>query len=53
VTPQGVFVQRYRIPEREQGVYIAYADTIVSMAPDRNPSFTPVDGVVYQYTLKH
>ena len=53
VTPEGVFVQRFRIPEREQGVFIAYADTIVSTAPDRNPSFTPVDGLVYQYTLKH
>jgi len=53
VTPQGVFVQRFRVPEREEGVFIAYADTIVSMAPDRNPSFTRVDGLVYQYTLKH
>jgi hypothetical protein len=53
VTPQGVFVQRFRVTEREQGVFIAYPDTIVSTAPDRNPSFTPVDGLVYQYTAKH
>ena len=53
VTPQGVFVQRFRVTDREQGVFIAYADTIISTAPDRNPSFTPVDGLVYQYTVKH
>jgi hypothetical protein len=52
VTPTGVFVQRFKEPQQEQGVFIAYAGVIVRTEPDRNPAFTPIDGQVYSYNVK-
>ena len=53
VTPTGVFVQRFKEAQEEQGVFIAYAGSVVRIEPDHNPAFAPIDGQVYSYSVKH
>jgi hypothetical protein len=48
----GVFVQRFKEPEEEHGVFIAFPDSRVSTEPDQNPSFTLIDGQAYTYTVR-
>jgi hypothetical protein len=52
VTQHGVFVQRFKEPEEEHGVFIAFPDSRVSTEPEQNPSFTLIDGQVYTYTVR-
>jgi hypothetical protein len=52
VTQQGVFVQRFKEPEEEHGVFIAFPDSRVGTEPDQNPSFTPIDGAAYTYSVR-
>jgi hypothetical protein len=52
VTQQGVFVQRFKEPEEEHGVFIAFPDSLVGTEPDQNPSFTLIDGAVYTYSVR-
>ncbi len=52
VTEKGVFVERFKQPEQEHGVFIAFADRRVSTEPDQNPSFSLIDGAVYTYTVR-
>ena len=52
VTDQGVFVERFKQPEEEHGVFIAFPDKRVSTEPDQNPSFSLIDGAVYTYTVR-
>jgi len=52
VTDLGVFVERFKQPEEEHGVFIAFPDKRVSTEPDQNPSFSLIDGAVYTYTVR-